>query len=101
MWPGLPNGVALRVDRFQGSVEVMLLARGSVTDRPWGLTLGALGMKHFSGQLTVVSEGKEYAIVFNDGAIIGASSPAVADAAVRIALTNHLISKTQVNDLTR
>ncbi len=79
----------------------MLLARGSVTDRPWGQTLGALGTKRLSGQVTVVSEGKEYAIVFDDGAIIAASSPAVADAAVRIALTNHLISKTQVNDLTR
>ncbi|MFN0249056.1 MAG: DUF4388 domain-containing protein [Kofleriaceae bacterium] len=79
----------------------MLLARGSVTDRPWGQTLGALGMKHLTGQLTVVSEGKEYAIVFHDGAIVAAASPAVADAAVRIALTNHLISKTQVPDLTR
>jgi hypothetical protein len=80
---------------------MMLLARGSVTDRPWGQTLGALGTKHLTGQLTIVSEGKEYAIVFDDGAIVAAASPAVADAAVRIALTNHLISKTQVNDLTR
>lgn len=80
---------------------MMLLARGSVTDRPWGQTLGALGTKQLSGQLTVVSEGKEYSIVFDQGAIIGAASPAVADAAVRIALTNHLISKTQVNELTR
>ena len=79
----------------------MLLARGSVTDRPWGQTLGALGTKRLSGQVTVVSEAKEYAIVFDGGAIIAASSPAVADAAVRIALTNHLISKTQVADLTR
>jgi hypothetical protein len=79
----------------------MLLARGSVTDRPWGQTLGALGTKQLTGQLTVVADGKEYAIVFEHGAITAASSPAVADAAVRIALTNHLISKAQVNDLTR
>ncbi len=79
----------------------MLLARGSVTDRPWGQTLGALGTKHLTGQLTVVSDDKEYAITFDNGAITAASSPAVADAAVRIALTNHLISKMQVNDLTR
>ncbi len=80
---------------------MMLLARGSVTDRPWGQTLGALGIKRLTGQLTVVAEGKEYSIVFDDGAIIGASSPTVADAAIRVALTNHLISKAQVNDLTR
>ena len=79
----------------------MLLAHGSVTDRPWGQTLGALGTKRLTGQLTVVSEAKEYAVVFDDGAIIAASSPTIADAAVRIALTNHLISKAQVNDLTR
>lgn len=79
----------------------MLLVRGSVTDRPWGQTLGALGTKLLTGQLTVVSEGKEYAIAFHEGAIIAASSPSVADAAVRIALTNHLISRAAVNDLTR
>ncbi|HEY4059635.1 MAG TPA: hypothetical protein VGM39_23635 [Kofleriaceae bacterium] len=79
----------------------MLLARGSVTDRPWGQTLGALAAKRLSGQLTISSEDKVFAIAFIDGAIVGATSPLTADAALRIALTNHMVSKAAVNDITR
>src|SRR3954467_12169679 len=77
------------------------LARGTVADRPWGKTLGALGMRGLSGQLTLQSEGKRYCIAFDSGAIVGASSPLINDAAVRIALTGNLISSTQVAEITR
>ncbi|MEO8846810.1 MAG: DnaJ domain-containing protein [Kofleriaceae bacterium] len=78
-----------------------VLARGAVTDRPWGQTLGALAKRGLSGQLTVTADGKPYRIAFADGAIVGASSPLASDAAVRIALTGGLISSTSVADLTR
>src|SRR5436190_11305637 len=75
--------------------------RGSVTDRPWGLTLGAIALRRHTGQLTVDSDGKRYSIAFQDGAVVAASSPQAADAIARIALTDHFITSTQVADLTR
>ena len=77
------------------------LARGNVADRPWGRTLGALGLRGLTGQLTLGSAGKRYQIAFAHGAIVGASSPLVSDAAVRIALTGGLLSSTQVADVAR
>lgn len=79
----------------------MELARGSVTDRPWGRTLAALSQRALTGQLTVITDGKRYQIAFADGTIVAASSPLAGDAAVRIALTAGLISSTQVSDIAR
>ena len=75
--------------------------RGSVTDRPWGLTLGAIALRRHTGQLTIESDGKRYCIAFDDGAFVAATSPMAADAIARVALTNHFITSTQVPDLTR
>lgn len=75
--------------------------RGSVTDRPWGLTLGAIAIRRHTGQLTIESDGKRYCIAFDDGAFVAATSPMAADAIARVALTNHFITSTQVPDLTR
>src|SRR5262245_43465300 len=75
--------------------------RGSVTDRPWGLTLGAIALRRHTGQLTIEADSKRYCIAFHDGAIVAASSPQAADAIARIALTNHFITSTQVTDITR
>ena len=78
-----------------------MAVRGSITDRPWGLTLGAIALRRHTGQLTIDSDGKRYCIAFDDGAIVGASSPMAADAIARVALTNHFITSTQVPDITR
>ena len=78
-----------------------VLAKGTVADRPWGMTLGALGLRGLSGQLTLTAEGKQYQIAFDQGAVVGAYSPLVNDAAVRLALTGNLITSSQVNDITR
>lgn len=75
--------------------------RGSVNDRPWGMTLGAIALRRHTGQLTVDADGKRYCIAFDDGAIVAASSPMAADAIARVALTNHFITSTQVPDITR
>jgi curved DNA-binding protein CbpA len=77
------------------------LARGSVADRPWGRTLGTLGLRGFTGQLSLVADGKRYQIAFIDGAVAGATSPLASDAAVRVALTGGLISSTQVAEIAR
>ena len=77
------------------------LARGTVTDRPWGRTLAALGLRGVTGQLTVISDGKAFRIVFSGGAVAAASSPLANDAGVRVALTGSLISSTQVADIQR
>ena len=61
------------------------LARGTVTDRPWGRTLAALGLRGVTGQLTVITDGKVFRIVFAGGAVAAASSPLANDAAVRVA----------------
>ena len=78
-----------------------VLARGVVTDRPWGQTLAALAKRALTGQLTLTAEGKPYRIAFSQGAIVGSSSPLASDAAVRLALTGGLVSSTQVADITR
>ena len=77
------------------------LARGSVSDRPWGRTLGTLGSRGFTGQLTLAADSKRYQIAFADGAVVGAMSPLASDAAVRVALTGGLISSTQVAEIAR
>src|SRR5437660_7454519 len=77
------------------------LARGTVADRPWGMTFGALGLRGLTGQLTVTADGKPYCVAFEQGAVVGAASPVANDAAVRIALTMHLVTSTQVADIAR
>lgn len=70
-------------------------------DRPWGQTLGALGLRGLTGQLTLNAEDKEYAIAFELGGVIGAWSPNASDSAPRVALTNHLCSSTAVAQISR
>lgn len=78
-----------------------LLAKGTVSDRPWGQTLGALAKRGLSGQLTITADEKAYRIAFAQGAVVGATSPLASDAAVRLALTGGLVSSTQVGEITR
>jgi hypothetical protein len=77
------------------------LARGTLADRPWGRTLGALGSKGLTGQITVAADNKRFAVAFVHGAVAGAVSPLTNDAAVRVAMTAGLVSSTQVADLAR
>lgn len=70
-------------------------------DRPWGQTLGALGLRGLTGQLTLHADDKDYAIAFEDGGVIGAWSPNASDSAPRVALTNHLCASTAVAQMVR
>jgi hypothetical protein len=75
--------------------------RGSMMDRPWGLTLGELGVALRSVQLTLRSDEKIFRINFDRGVIISAISPVPADSVARVALTSQLITPAQVNDVKR
>src|SRR5688572_20040679 len=75
--------------------------RGSVTDRPWGITLGALGVEARTVQLTLRADDKVYRVVFDRGVVVAASSPHPSDAVTRVALTSHQITPGQVNDVKR
>jgi DnaJ-domain-containing protein 1 len=77
------------------------LARGSVTDRPWGLTFATLGMRGLTGQLDLFADGKTYSVAFTRGVIVAAASPLAGDSAIRMAMTANLVTSSQVNDLTR
>ncbi len=78
------------------------MASGNVLDRPWGQTLGAVGMRKLTAQVTVRAEdGKTYAIGFVEGNVAAASSPLPNDSVIRVALTSHFISPVQVGELTR
>jgi len=56
---------------------LVLVKRGAVTDRPWGVTLAGFVGERITGELVVIADGKRFAIAFNDGAIVGALSPGV------------------------
>jgi hypothetical protein len=75
--------------------------RGSVTDQPWGRTLAWFGHNLMSGQLTVYCDNREYAIVFSQGAVVGAFSPLPADSVARVALTAGLLTGAQVTEVAR
>ena len=80
----------------------MKIAFGTVLDRPWGLTLGQVGLRKLSAQVTVRSDdGKTYTIAFADGRVIAAASPLPNDSVTRVALTSHFVSPTQVGEITK
>lgn len=70
---------------------------GRIGDEPWGATLAAIARRKLTGQLQLRGDdARLYRIAFVDGVVVGASSPLAVDSIVRIALTSHLISSTQV-----
>jgi hypothetical protein len=75
------------------------LVRGDVTDRPWGLTLGALALRGLTGRLVLEADG--YTIAFHQGAVVHARSKDPRDAAVRIAVTNTLVSPAKAAEIVK
>ena len=81
--------------------SAMQISRGAVSDRPWGVTLGALGEGARTVLLTLRSDEKVFRIVFDRGVVIAASSPVAADSIARVALTSQLFAPAQVDDVKR
>jgi len=78
------------------------LARGTVGERPWALTLATLARRGFTGQLSLhASDGTRYAMAFDRGLVVAARSPLVADSVARIALTGHFASSAKIAELTK
>lgn len=75
------------------------VVRGTVTDRPWGVTLAALGLESRTGELALFEGDRAYRVTFLNGAIVAATSPIPADSAVRVALTTKRISPAQASQL--
>lgn len=70
---------------------------GRIGDEPWGTTLAAIAQRKLTGQLQLRGDdARLYRIAFVDGVVVGASSPLAVDSIVRVALTSHLISSSQV-----
>ena len=80
----------------------MKVAAGNVIDRPWGQTLGTVGMRKLTAQVNLkADDGKTYSVAFADGLVVAAASPLPNDSVTRVALTSHLVSPSQINELTR
>ncbi|MBV8760444.1 MAG: hypothetical protein JO257_24340 [Deltaproteobacteria bacterium] len=79
----------------------MEIARGNVTDRPWALTLATIARRRVTGEITLVSNDKHYAIAFDHGAVVAARSPMTVDTALRVALTSRLVSPARIHELQR
>lgn len=78
-----------------------MLIRGAIQDRLWGRTLGALGRRAVSGQLTVRSDREAYAIVFDRGHVVAAHAPGTAASVLGLALQQELITVGQAAEIER
>lgn len=79
----------------------MILAEGSVTDRPLPRTFAAIAARGFSGEMVVRSGNREFRVAWHDGAVVGATSPHPADGAAKIAVTLGLLNSTQAGEVGR
>lgn len=79
----------------------MIIAEGSLSDRPLPRTFAAVGARGFSGELVVRAPGREFHIAWHDGAVVGATSPHPADSAVKVAVTLGLLNSTQASEANR
>ena len=79
----------------------MIVAEGSVADRPLPRTFATIAARAFSGEMIVVAAGREYRVGWRDGAVVSATSPHPADSAAKIAVTLGVLSSTQAGEVAR
>jgi curved DNA-binding protein CbpA len=80
---------------------VTVVARGSIADRPFGRTFYAVAVRGFTGDLVIEAAGKRFAVGWQSGVVVAASSPLPSDAVARIAMTAQLVTSSQVADVLR
>jgi hypothetical protein len=84
------------IDAMSTAASAVWPERRRIEDRPWGATLAALGLGGRTGQLTLrLPNGRQHAIAFIHGAVVGATSPVVADSVARIAVRSRIITAKQ------
>lgn len=76
-----------------------MLIRGTIQDRLWGKTLGALARRAVTGQLTITSGADTYQIVFDGGHVVAASAPGPTTTLLGVALAQELVDVTRVAEL--
>jgi hypothetical protein len=77
------------------------VARGTVGERPWAITLATFARRAVTGQLTLVAADKRYSIAFERGFVAAARSPMIADSVARVAITSHLVNWAHISELQR
>ncbi|HEY5946565.1 MAG TPA: tetratricopeptide repeat protein [Kofleriaceae bacterium] len=79
----------------------MEVARGTIAERPWAITLATFARRGVTGQLTLLADERRFSIAFEHGVIVAARSPMTADGVARVALTSHLANATHIAELHR
>lgn len=79
----------------------MEVARGTIAERPWAITLATFARRGVSGQITLLADDKRYSIAFERGAVAAARSPMIADSVARVALTSRLAHPAHITELQR
>ena len=79
----------------------MIVAEGSVADRPLPRTFATIAARSFTGEMIVTAGGREYRVGWRDGAVVSATSPHPADSAAKIAVTLGVLSSTQAGEVAR
>ncbi len=77
------------------------LEQRKIEAEPWGHTLAGFARRGWSGRLSVVADERRFALTFESGKIVDATSPLATDAAVRVARISALISSSQVSEILR
>src|SRR5690606_16095662 len=82
-------------------VEMSVVARGHVSDRPVARSVYWIAAKRFTGDLILSQDDQEYRLTWHQGAVIGARSASPADSEGRVALTAGLVTSTQLGEVLR
>jgi curved DNA-binding protein CbpA len=79
----------------------VIVAHGSISDRPLPRTFATVAAREFTGELVVDGGGREQRIAWRDGAIVGATAAHPADSAAKVAVTLGVLSSTQASEVAR